>query len=95
MLPFLRTAAPVDINYLIVRHKQTLVIDFKESDFIIWQENVLVEIRVCRLGSIHSVFNIQKHMHIEDLNLISFEFLCGYGCLQLIKIALSFSLFKF
>jgi hypothetical protein len=34
MPPFLRTAAPVDINYLIVRHKQTLVIDFKESEFL-------------------------------------------------------------
>uniref|UniRef100_A0A2K1YSD7 Uncharacterized protein n=1 Tax=Populus trichocarpa TaxID=3694 RepID=A0A2K1YSD7_POPTR len=29
----------------------------------------------------HCVFNIQKHMHFEDLNLISFEFLCGYGWL--------------
>ncbi|KAJ6899144.1 hypothetical protein NC652_025586 [Populus alba x Populus x berolinensis] len=34
-------------------------------------------------------------MHFEDLNLISFEFLCGYGCLELIKTVLSFSLFKF
>ncbi|KAJ6890987.1 hypothetical protein NC651_024485 [Populus alba x Populus x berolinensis] len=29
-------------------------------------------------------------MHFEDLNLISFEFLCGYGCLELIKMRFPF-----